>query len=78
MTTTKLKSDLFRFIEEINDKNILTSLRNMLASKNKRKQKDFWDDLTEKERNEILKAIEEIDKGEHFKYSEVVESRKKI
>jgi hypothetical protein len=77
MTTTKLKSDLFRFIEEINDENILTSLRNMLASKSRRKQKDFWDDLTEKEKNEILKAIEEIDNGKYFEFSEVIAKHKK-
>ncbi len=48
MTTTKLKSDLFRFIEEINDKNILTALRSLLISKTPKQRKYFWDDLTEK------------------------------
>ncbi|MEO5570696.1 MAG: hypothetical protein ABIT08_09905 [Bacteroidia bacterium] len=77
MTTTKLKSDLFRFIEEINDKNILTALRNVLVAKAPLGKKDFWDDLTEKEKKEILQGIQEIDKGQFHSFKEVIAKHKK-
>jgi len=59
MSTAKLKADLFRYIEEINDKSILSALLNLLSSKRKNKR-DFWDELNDKERNEILKAIRDL------------------
>jgi TRAP-type C4-dicarboxylate transport system substrate-binding protein len=77
MTTTKLKSDLFRFIEEINDKNILTALRSLLISKSPKPKKDFWDDLTEKEKKEILQAIEELDNRQSHSFSEVLARHRK-
>jgi formylmethanofuran dehydrogenase subunit B len=76
MTTVKLKSDLFRFIEEINDKNVLSALRKFLSSKRKRK-KDFWDDLSEEECNEILKAMRDLDKGYAHSFEGVISRHKK-
>lgn len=70
MTTAKLKSDLFRYIDEINDKNILSALLNLLSSKRKNK-KDFWDELNEQERNEILKAIQDLDNGHSYSFHDV-------
>ncbi|HLG36117.1 MAG TPA: hypothetical protein VI757_14655 [Bacteroidia bacterium] len=70
MTTTQIKADLFRYIDEINDKNILSSLLRLLSSKRKSK-KDFWDELNEKERNEILKAIDDLDNGKAYSFHDV-------
>ena len=77
MTTAKLKSDLFRYIEEIDDKNILTALRSLLGTKAKKRRKDFWDDLTEEEKKEILQAIADLDSGKHFSFDQLISKHRK-
>ena len=77
MTTVKLKSDLFRYIEEIEDKNILSALRSLLSSKAKSEKKDFWDELTDAEKQEILQAITDLDNGKHFSFDSVVSKHRK-
>jgi len=71
MSTAKIKSDLIRYIEEINDKNILSALKDFLSSKRKNK-KDFWDDLSVNERKEILMAMKELDNGLSYSFNDVV------
>lgn len=75
MSTAKIKSDLIRYIEEINDKNILSALKDFLSSKRK-KEKDFWDELSDSERKEILMAMKELDNGLSYSFKDVVAKHK--
>lgn len=69
MTTAKLKADLFKYIDEINDKSILSALVNLLSKR--KNKKDFWDELDEKQRNEILKAIRDLDSGHMYSFHDI-------
>jgi hypothetical protein len=70
MSTAKLKADLFKYIDEINDKSILSALLNLLSSKRQNK-KDFWDELSEKQRAEILQAIQDLDNGHSYSFKDI-------
>jgi hypothetical protein len=40
------------------------------------KEKDFWVNLSEAEKEDILKGIEELDKGEFYSYDEIMKKHR--
>jgi hypothetical protein len=58
MTAIELKYNLFKVIDEIDDLEILTEIKNLLEL-NLQKGKDFWDDLTSEQKEEINSALKE-------------------
>jgi predicted transcriptional regulator len=38
------------------------------------KKKDFWDELTEEQQNEINKGIEDFENGRFYSYDEVMKN----
>jgi hypothetical protein len=58
MTATELKYNLFKVIDGIDDMEILSEIKNLLEL-NLQKGKDFWDDLSTEQKEEINSALKE-------------------
>lgn len=61
------KIELIKLLWNTNNPSILESIKNILA---KEKQSDFWNDLSEEQKNEIDQADLEIKNGETFDFNE--------
>jgi hypothetical protein len=61
------KLELIRMILDTDNPGILTSIKRIFSNS---KEVDFWDSLPQYQKDEILKGIEEIDKGEMINYEE--------
>jgi hypothetical protein len=59
MTAIELKYNLFKIIDEIDDLEILTEIKNLLELNKQKSKKDFWDELTSDDKNEINNALKE-------------------
>jgi hypothetical protein len=58
MTAIELKYNLFKVIDEIDDVEILSEIKNLLEL-NLQKGNDFWDDLSSEQKEEINSALKE-------------------
>ncbi len=56
----KTKSDLIAWIENLSDVNMLTVLSGL---KDSREDKDWWDDLTENQKNHINQGLADAENG---------------
>ena len=59
------KLELVKLIIETDDPGIIKLIKKLFT---KNKSKDFWDSLTDAEKSEIKKGIEEINNGEIVDY----------
>lgn len=59
MTAIELKYNLFKVIDEIDDIEILTELKHLLELNLQKGKKDFWDELSSKQKEEINSALKE-------------------
>ena len=62
------KSELMKKLEETNDVSIIEAIKNIFVSQ----KKDFWDELTQEQKDEIEESDREIDRGEYFLYEDVM------
>jgi hypothetical protein len=62
------KSELMKKLEETNDISIIEAIKNIFKSE----KKDFWDELTQEQKDEIEESDREIDRGEYFLYEDVM------
>jgi len=76
MDVIKLRTDLHTMIDHITDSEVLNAIKTLLSGKTA-KQADWWDTITEEERIEIIKGLEEADKGEVIPHEKVMEKYKK-
>jgi len=76
MDLTELRADLHNMIDKISDRNILKALRTLLSEKADTKV-DWWDMISQEEREEIEQGLSEADKGEVTPHEEVMEKYKK-
>lgn len=67
------KLELVRLILDTDNPSILSAIREIFASLNK---KDFWDTLPESQKEEILQGIEEIEQGETVSYEENIRNHR--
>ena len=67
------KLELVKLILDTDNPRILSSIREIFASLNK---KDFWDALPESQKEEILQGIEEIEQGETVSYEENIRNHR--
>jgi hypothetical protein len=72
MTSIELKSDLHKLIDKTEDVNVLKSIYLLLNRITEKKDKDFWDLLSEEERLSVEKGIEESIKGELYSNDDVM------
>jgi len=63
------KLELVRLIIDTDNPGILSSIKRIFQIS---KKGDFWDDLTQYQKDEILKGLEEIENGETVDYNEFI------
>jgi len=76
MDVTELKADLHNMIDKISDRNILKALRTLLSEK-AATEDDWWDTISQEEREEIEQGLSEADNGEVTPHEEVMKKYKK-
>ncbi|MFI5151574.1 MAG: hypothetical protein ACHQRM_17755 [Bacteroidia bacterium] len=69
MSTSELKYTLFRAIDTINDNKTLKDIYTFISRKTKA---DFWETLTKDQREEIEKALKELDSGAGIPHEKVM------
>ena len=63
------KLELVRLILDTNNPNILNSIRGLFT---KSKTTDFWETLSQEQKNDIQEGIGEIEKGETVDYNDFI------
>jgi len=63
------KLEIVKLILDTDNPGILASIKRIFS---KSAKVDFWDSLPQYQKNEILKGIEEIEKGETVDYEEFI------
>lgn len=63
------KLELVRMILDTDNPSILSSIRRIFTSS---KEVDFWDSLSQFQKEEILKGIEEVENGETVDYEDFI------
>jgi len=69
MSTSELKYTLFRAIDTINDNKILKDIYSFVSQKTKT---DFWETLSKEQKEEIEKALKELDSGAAIPHEKVM------
>lgn len=69
MNIQEEKLEIMKRILETENPEILHSIKKLLKRERKA---DFWEALPENQKDEILKGIEEIDKGETIDYEDLI------
>ena len=67
------KLELVRMILDTDNPNILSSIKRIFTSS---KKVDFWDSLTQSQKDEILMGINEIENGETADYNEFIKNHR--
>ena len=62
------KSKLMKLLEETNDESILASIKKIFTTK----KKDWWDELTEEQKFEIVEGERQIERGEFVLYEDLM------
>jgi hypothetical protein len=63
------KLELVRLILDTDNPGILSSIKRIFQLS---KKGDFWDDLSQYQKDEILKGLEDIENGETVDYNEFI------
>ncbi len=61
------KLDLIQWLIQLNDESLLRKIEALQAE-----DKDFWNELSEDQRQEIKKGISELDAGQKHDYEQIV------
>jgi len=80
MSNLELKGGILEMIATIDDKETLSELKKIISEfvGNHLKDSDYWDELSDAERLELNKAIEESeDESNHVAHNEVMKKYKK-
>lgn len=67
------KPELVRLILDTDNPGILASVKRIYSGTNKI---DFWDSLTQDQKDEVLIGIEEIEKGETVNYEDFIKKHR--
>ena len=76
MSTAEIKFNLYQLISSINDSASLDAAYKLLLKK-KKKEIDFWDELSVEEKSAIEEGISQADSGEFISHKEVMAEVKK-
>jgi len=74
MTTAELKSDLHKFIVEINDVSVLTQMREYLKNAVKSQTADWYNELSIEQIESINKGLTDLENGNTHKDEDVRKS----
>ncbi len=80
MNNLELKGGIIEMIAKINDNKTLTELKELMTSfiGNHLQDTDYWDELNDTEKEELVKAIEESNKeSNHIPHEEVMKKYRK-
>ena len=75
MKTAELKTDLHKFIDQIQDSSILQAVHTILA-KQIASETDFWDELTEQQQQDIEAGLADLEKGKKKNFTDVLNKYK--
>ncbi len=62
------KSELIKKLEETNDVSIIEAIKTIFKSE----KKDFWDELTQEQKDEIEEGERQIERGEFVLYEDLM------
>lgn len=62
------KQKLIKMLTETNDVSIINAIKNVFTSQ----RKDFWEELTQEQRDEIEEGEREIERGEYVDFYEFI------
>ncbi|PWA07020.1 hypothetical protein [Flavobacterium laiguense] len=62
------KSELMKKLAETNDMSIIEAIKNIFKSE----KKDFWDELTQEQKDEIEEGDRQIERGEFVLYEDLM------
>ncbi|WP_348824266.1 hypothetical protein [Flavobacterium aestuarii] len=62
------KSELMKKLEETNDISIIKAIKKIFKSE----KKDFWDELTQEQKDEIEEGERQIERGEFVLYEDLM------
>lgn len=66
------KQKIIKMLTETNDVSIINAIKNVF----KTQKKDFWEELTQEQRDEIEEGEREIERGEYVDFYELMEEIK--
>lgn len=69
MSTAELKYSLFKAIDSINDGKTLKAIYSFVTKKN---DVDFWDELSDEQKEAVEESIAELDRGEGIPHEQVM------
>lgn len=75
MTTTSLKSKLYKLIDKNEDNEFLSELVKMVKEANE--NKDWWDDLTKEQQSELEEASKRVKKNGGIPHEVVMKNARK-
>ena len=73
MNIQAVKLELMQVILNTNNPNILNDLMSIV----RREKQDFWELLSQEEKDEINQGFEEIDRGDKFEYDVLMKKYRK-
>jgi len=76
MNTLELKNDILRFIVDTDDDSILSQIKQFIASIESEKQVDWWETISDKEKEGIEKGLADIKANRVISHQEVKASTK--
>jgi hypothetical protein len=65
------KLEIMKMILNTENPSILKRIKNIFT-----KEKDFWNTLSDLEKEDIMKGIEELDNGDKYSYEEVMKKHR--
>jgi len=63
------KSELMKKLEETNDISIIEAIKKIFVSQ----KKDFWDELTQEQKDQIEEGERQIERGEFVDFEEFIQ-----
>lgn len=66
------KQKLIKMLTETNDVSIINAIKNVF----KTQKKDFWEELTQEQRDEIEEGEREIERGEYVDFYEFIKEHR--
>jgi len=76
MDAVVLKKEIYALVESISDIEVLHALKTFLSHKVS-KESDWWNTISDEERNEIKQGLDEALNGEVIPHDEMLEKYKK-
>lgn len=62
------REEAMKMLQETNDHSLIIKVKKMLA----KKKKDWWDDLTEHQKEELELSLKEFERGEVVSYESIL------